>query len=248
VRRNTDAYDHAGYVIMQMTPSLQEFHTRMRRSVPLKVRRAARVARDSLALLGLAVVSLAVMETWRPSPEADSAMAAAPARVEPPVPAARRDDARRRALAGYVARRFRVAQESAEQVIAAAYESGRQVGLDPLLILAVVAVESGFNPVAESVMGARGLMQVIPKHHAVLLREHGGERAMLDPPTNVLLGARILKSYVSHTGSLEAGLQFYNGALWDVSSAYAQKVLEERNRLAERLQGTAQANPQASST
>jgi soluble lytic murein transglycosylase-like protein len=201
--------------------------------------RSARVVRDSFALLGLAVVALAVMETWRPAPESDSAMAApAPSVAVQEAPAARRDDPRRRALANYLARRFRVAQEATEQIVVAAYESGRQVGLDPLLILAVVAVESSFNPVSESVMGARGLMQIIPKHHASLLREHGGERAMLDPSTNLMLGARILKGYVAQTGSLEAGLQFYNGSLWDVAGDYSQKVLAERARLLERLQGS----------
>jgi hypothetical protein len=32
-------------------------------------------------------------------------------------------------------------------------------------------------------------------------------------------------------GTLEAGLQFYNGALWDGSAQYAQKVLAEHRRL-----------------
>jgi transglycosylase-like protein with SLT domain len=137
-----------------------------------------------------------------------------------------------RALANYVSRRYRIAPDVTEVFVGAAHEAGRQVGLDPLLILAVMAVESRFNPVAESLVGAKGLMQVVPRHHMDKLVEHGGEEAvLLDPVINIALGARILKEYVRRTGSLEAGLQFYNGALADPSSQYAQKVLAEKERL-----------------
>jgi hypothetical protein len=140
---------------------------------------------------------------------------------------------RYRALANYVSRRYRIAPDVTEVFVGAAHEAGREVGLDPLLILAVMAVESRFNPVAESLVGAKGLMQVVPRHHLDKLMEHGGEEAVLDPVTNIALGARILKEYIRRTGSLEAGLQFYNGALADPSSQYAQKVFAEKERLQE---------------
>jgi len=143
------------------------------------------------------------------------------------------DGQKYRALANYVSRRYRIAPDVTEVFVGAAHEAGRQVGLDPLLILAVMAVESRFNPVAESLVGAKGLMQVVPRHHLDKLMEHGGEDAVLDPVTNIALGARILKEYIRRTGSLEAGLQFYNGALADPSSQYAQKVFAEKERLQE---------------
>jgi Transglycosylase SLT domain len=144
------------------------------------------------------------------------------------------DGQKYRALANYVSRRYRIAPDVTEVFVGAAHEAGREVGLDPLLILAVVAVESRFNPVAESLVGAKGLMQVVPRHHQDKLMEHGGEEAvLLDPVTNIALGARILKEYIRRTGSLEAGLQFYNGALADPSSQYAQKVFAEKERLQE---------------
>ena len=136
-----------------------------------------------------------------------------------------------RALSNYVSRRYRIAPDVIEQFVGAAFDAGRQVGLDPLLILAVMAVESRFNPVAESLVGAKGLMQVVPRHHLDKLLEHGGEEAVLDPMINIALGARILKEYIRRTGSLEAGLQFYNGSLADPSSQYAQKVFAEKERL-----------------
>jgi soluble lytic murein transglycosylase-like protein len=112
---------------------------------------------------------------------------------------------------------------------------GRAVGLDPLLILAVISVESRFNPIAESNMGAKGLMQVIPKFHYEKLAEHGGEDAVLNPRTNMLVGAQILKEYIVRAGSLEAGLQMYNGASGDATQGYAQKVITERQGLEQTL-------------
>jgi len=144
-----------------------------------------------------------------------------------------------RALVNYLSKRYRIAPDFTEQFVGAAFDAGQQVGLDPLLILAVMAVESRFNPIAESLVGAKGLMQVIPKYHQDKVVEHGGEEALLDPIINILLGARILKEYIRRTGSLEAGLQFYNGALADPSSQYAQKVMAEKERI---QQGVRQLN------
>ena len=142
-----------------------------------------------------------------------------------------------RALASHLSRRYRVASDPIEHLIGATFEAGRQVGIDPLLILAVMAIESRFNPIAESEFGAKGLMQVIPKHHWDKVEELGGVQAMLDPMNNILIGARILKQYVRQSGSVESALQIYNGALSDTTNQYAQKVIgeQERMRLAMRV-------------
>lgn len=134
-------------------------------------------------------------------------------------------------LAKYLARRFYVAGEATERMVGAAYRAASEVGLDPLLVLAVISVESSFNPIAESVMGAKGLMQIIPRFHAAKVSAAGGEEALFDPERNIELGAWILKEYVHRTGTLVAGLQFYNGAFADTSAQYARKVLAERARL-----------------
>ena len=70
-------------------------------------------------------------------------------------------------------------------------------------------------------MGAKGLMQIIPRFHLAKLEPHGGDEAVLDPESNIVVGARILQEYVYRTGTLEAGLQQYNGASRD-ESRYAQ--------------------------
>ena len=139
-------------------------------------------------------------------------------------------------LVKYLSRRFLVAGEATERMVGAAYRASRDVGLDPLLVLAVISVESRFNPIAESVMGARGLMQIIPKYHQAKLAKLGGDAALLDPESNIRLGALILQEYVHRTGTLEAGLQYYNGAFWDGSAQYANKVMAERARLLDVLE------------
>ena len=140
-------------------------------------------------------------------------------------------------LAKYVSRRFLIADVAAARMVEAAYQAASDVGLDPYLVLAVIAIESGFNPIAESVMGAKGLMQIIPKYHERLLLAHGGEAALWDPEANIAVGTRILQEYVYRAGTLEAGLQYYNGAFSDAGAQYASRVMAERERLLEIVQG-----------
>jgi soluble lytic murein transglycosylase-like protein len=140
-------------------------------------------------------------------------------------------DPTQRALVDYLARRFSIAAAPTALVVGTAFRAAEQSGLDPLLVLAVISIESRFNPIAESVMGAKGLMQIIPKYHMNKLERHGGEDAVLDPESNILVGTRILQEYIHRSGSLEAGLQLYNGATRDYTAGYAQKVMAERARL-----------------
>jgi soluble lytic murein transglycosylase-like protein len=142
-----------------------------------------------------------------------------------------RPDPQQRALADHLARRYRVALGAVDGLVSEAFAAGATTGLDPLLILAVIAVESSFNPIAESDFGAKGLMQVVPRFHLDKLAAHGGEDAVLHPSTNILVGAQILRDYVRRAGALEEGLQLYAGAAEDPGQAYAQKVLGERQRL-----------------
>jgi soluble lytic murein transglycosylase-like protein len=144
-------------------------------------------------------------------------------------------DPTQQVLVSYLTRRFSIASAPTAMVVETAYRAAEQSGLDPLLVLAVISIESRFNPIAESVMGAKGLMQIIPKYHRARLLEHGGEEAVLDPESNILVGTKILQEYVYRTGTLEAGLQTYNGASRDQSAQYSQRVLAERGRLEQAL-------------
>ena len=140
-----------------------------------------------------------------------------------------------RAVTEFIAKRYRVSDAAVAGFVSTAYRAGSQHSVDPLLILAVMAVESRYNPVAESTMGAKGLMQVIPKFHADKLAEHGGEGALLDPEVNILVGAQILREYLRRFGETETALQMYAGAFDEPNSSYAFKVLAERARMEQML-------------
>ncbi len=186
-------------------------------------------AASLIAVMGVFLQAGYITPPDLPSPEAGMGLSL-PALREPVPAAEQAHDPRVAALALYLSRRYRVAQDATEKLVDVAFDAGRQVGLDPLLILAVMAVESRLNPIAESENGAKGLMQVIPGYHKDKL-DANAKAAILDPMTNVLLGSRILKDYIRRTGSLEGGLQFYNGSASDPEEQYAGQVLAVQQRL-----------------
>src|SRR5262252_4586226 len=135
-------------------------------------------------------------------------------------------------VANWLARRYRVALEPVSRLVQEAWESGRRSGLDPTLILAVMAIESSFNPFAQSSVGAQGLMQVMTRVHDDKYEPYGGVRAAFDPVTNLRVGVQVLKVCIARAGGLEAGLKFYVGAanLSD-DGGYVTKVLAEQSNL-----------------
>ncbi|MGQ0653360.1 MAG: transglycosylase SLT domain-containing protein [Betaproteobacteria bacterium] len=136
-----------------------------------------------------------------------------------------------RAVTEFISKRYRVAEQAIAGFVSAAYRAGAEHSVDPLLILAVMAVESRYNPIAESVMGAKGLMQIMPRFHLDKLLDHGGEPALLDPEVNITVGAQILREYQRRVGDLEAALQMYAGAFDEAGGQYSAKVLAEKARL-----------------
>lgn len=138
---------------------------------------------------------------------------------------------RMRAALESVSRRYRVSMGPLEPIFSAAESAGREFGLDPLLIVSVIAIESRFNPFSESVMGAQGLMQVIPRFHRDKLPEGADGLSFFDPVLNVQIGARILKDSIHRNGGLVPGLQQFAGAAEDAEQRYAAKVLAEKARL-----------------
>jgi len=130
-----------------------------------------------------------------------------------------------------VAQRYRVAPEALLPVFEVAQSVASERRMDPLLIVAVISVESGFNPFAQSTMGAQGLMQIIPRFHLDKVPKPLGGNAFLDPVSNVRMGARILHEAIRRQGGVMEGLQYYAGASEDVEQAYANKVIAEKLRL-----------------
>ena len=135
-------------------------------------------------------------------------------------------------VSGWLSRRYKVSTVAIKPALRAAEDAGRRFGVDPMLLVAMIAVESSFNPFAESQFGAQGLMQVIPRYHMDKIGAQAGKDALFDPELNVRVGAQVLHEGLRRYGSLQTALQYYGGALGDPDAAYAGRVLTMKRRLA----------------
>jgi len=156
--------------------------------------------------------------------------------IENVEPASEALSARMRGAMDYVSRRYHVSSEALQPIFITAQATGRQLQLDPLLIIAVIGIESRFNPFSESVVGAKGLMQVVPRYHQDKLPEDADKAAFLNPVINVRVGAKVLQESIRRSGGLENGLQQFGGAITDPERRYANKVLAEKQRLEQAVQ------------
>ncbi len=144
-------------------------------------------------------------------------------------------------VAYWIAKKYRVAPEPLAALVAEAYEVGSGNGLDPTLILAVMAIESSFNPIAQSSVGAQGLMQVMTEIHSDKYLHFGGQYAAFDPKTNLRVGVKVLQDCIARAGSIAGGLRYYVGAAnLPSDGGYADKVLAEYSRLNQVAKGRAQ--------
>src|SRR3989442_410200 len=247
------ALNHLAPVVDLLARSLKSEQAGARRwpMVATLVRRAFAGAKTLLAVIGAVAVggllllpfhrdgmhlpALATEGFFVPSTEVAGPIQA---RAETPV------EREQRAVTEFIAKRYRVSEGAVAGYVAAAYRAGEQHSVDPLLVLAVMAVESRYNPVAESVAGAKGLMQVIPKYHLDKLMDHGGEHVLLEPEVNIQVGTQILREYQRRFRDTETALQVYAGAFDEPSSQYANKVFAERARL-QVLRQKAKKQPQS---
>ena len=136
------------------------------------------------------------------------------------------------AVTFWLSRKYGVAPEPLSVLVAEAFEIGQKVKLDPTLILAVMAIESGFNPFAQSPVGAQGLMQVMTQVHQEKYENLGGKLAAFDPVTNLRVGVKVLQECIARAGSVEGGLKYYVGAgNMETDGGYTGKVMAEYSRL-----------------
>jgi soluble lytic murein transglycosylase-like protein len=161
--------------------------------------------------------ALATVVTLVPPP---GLPAAAPATLSP----------RMQGALDYVKRRYRVSPEALVPVFEVAQLIGKEMRIDPLLIVAIIGIESGFNPFAESSMGARGLMQIIPRFHRDKVPAGAGDGSLLDPLINIRVGVQVLEEAIRRGGGVVPGLQQYAGSS-EPENLYASKVLAEKERL-----------------
>jgi soluble lytic murein transglycosylase len=81
--------------------------------------------------------------------------------------------------------------------------------IDPLLVLSLIRQESAFNKQARSIVGARGLMQVMPTTARTIASVR--PTALFDPKTNIKVGTKyLLKRLTQYDGDVELTLAAYN--------------------------------------
>lgn len=150
------------------------------------------------------------------------------------------------AVTYWISKKYRVAPEPVGLLVKEAFAVGSQEKIDPSLILAIMAIESSFNPFAQSTVGAQGLMQVMTKIHSDKYAHLGGNLAAFDPVSNLRVGVKVLKETIARAGSLRGGLKYYVGAAnLPSDQGYGDKVLAEYARIQAVAQGrTVAANAQ----
>ena len=190
-------------------------------------------ARDPIAMVSAADVTV--------SGAADVATPVVPAAVRTPVAETSDLSPSMQGALDYVTRRYRVSEEALVPVFELAQMVGKERRIDPLLIVAIIGIESGFNPFAESSVGAQGLMQVIPRFHMDKVPPGTGERSFLNPLLNIRVGVDVLQEAIRRRGGLIPGLQYYAGST-DAESTYANKVLAEKARLEQAVRRSLKAS------
>jgi soluble lytic murein transglycosylase-like protein len=100
-----------------------------------------------------------------------------------------------------------IAAQTARRIAQTVYWYAGQAKVDPMLVLALMRQESGFNPVATSREGAKGLMQVLPRAHRVELKG----KVATNIETNVDLGIKIYSDCLRARGDVSGALRCYSG-------------------------------------
>jgi len=206
------------------------------------------IIHNSFALLGLAVVFAVItlvarpdlrqageseLITWLRERQEATIGFTEPAAIDRATASNPKDlPSQQAAVAYWLSKKYGVAPEPLSVLVSEAFEIGHKAKLDPTLILAIMAIESGFNPFAQSPVGAQGLMQVMTKVHHDKYENFGGKLAAFDPVTNLRVGVKVLQECIARAGSIEGGLKYYVGAAnMEDDGGYAGKVMAEHARL-----------------
>ena len=113
-------------------------------------------------------------------------------------------------LATYISKRYYVSKIYALQVVSVVYDTAARTHTDPMILLAIISVESRFNQHAMGTQGDIGLMQISPRWQQQLILEGGGEWPAWEVESNILLGARVLKRCMNQTKDITHALACYN--------------------------------------
>jgi soluble lytic murein transglycosylase-like protein len=211
------------------------------------------ITHHSMALVGLAVVAVTLTFVTRPDLQTSASeallgwleMRQAETQLENQDLAQEQDAASRStatalkhlskeqlAVTYSLSRRYRVSPEPLGALVTEAWALGERSQIAPTLLLAVMAIESKFNPFATGPQGGLGLMQIEPESQAENLRPFGGRLAAFDPVTNLRLGARQLQALLQSAPSLEDALRLYAGVSGQSDDEqYVDRVLTEQKQL-----------------
>lgn len=118
-----------------------------------------------------------------------------------------------------------ISASTAKTIVDSVYENAKKHRIDPLLILSMMQVESGFRPGAKNKSGAVGLMQVIPYWH----RDKIAGRSITNVRTNIEVGSTILQDCMERNKDHFAKtISCYSGG---ASSKYTKKIKSVYTRL-----------------
>jgi soluble lytic murein transglycosylase-like protein len=132
-------------------------------------------------------------------------------------------------IATILSGQFRVGRGESTAIAQAVLDAANRFAMSPVLLLGVIATESGFNRRAVSSAGAKGLMQVLPSAHPQLV---SGGKDLSDPVVNVNIGSSILRSYLDAAGGdVNSALSRYSGG----GKGYARRVALQMQQFSERL-------------
>ena len=134
-------------------------------------------------------------------------------------------------VAKWISRKYRVSNQAVREIVQISFSAGDKFEVDPYVVIAVIAIESSFNPLAESSAGALGLMQVMPLIHRKKFEKYGGFDKSLDVKVNIYVGTEILKNFYLRYGNYQRALLAYVGVSQGSNSSYPKKVLRLRDRL-----------------
>lgn len=145
------------------------------------------------------------------------------------------------AVTRWLSRRYKLSPEPLGGLVSAAWALGDRIQVSPTLLLAVIAIESRFNPFASGTQGGMGLMQIEPQAQHQALLPFGGPLAAFDPLTNLRVGAQHLQTLIAQSASVEAALLLYAEASGQRNGAeYTQRVLAEQ-KLLDNMAGTSKS-------
>ena len=209
------------------------------------------ITRHGMAALGLAVIALLIafvarpdMRTaaneyllgWIQSHQSDGPTAAAePGAGRSTAVTTRALTPDQLSVTQWLSRKYRVSAEPLAALVTEAWTVSENSQVPPTLILAVIAIESNFNPFAQRSESNRGLMQVDSLSQQDTLSRFGGPLSVFDPLTNLRVGSRVLQGFIQETGSIENGVRAYaQTSPQAADSSYTERVLAEY-KLLERL-------------